>query len=70
MTLLEDKFNKQPANSPFRAKCDVYRESEFTITRRIAEENSDWNLERLRARQIAMAKSATGIWKLSQLESP
>jgi hypothetical protein len=70
MTLLEEKFNKQAGNSSFRAKCDVYRKSEFAITRRIAEENSDWNLERLRTRQKAMAKSATGIWKLSQLESP
>jgi hypothetical protein len=70
MTLLEEKFNKQAGNSSFRAKCDVYRKSEFTITRRIAEENSDWNLERLRTRQKAMAKWATGIWKLSQLESP
>jgi hypothetical protein len=39
----------------------------FLIPKRIAEENADWNPERIAARQDWMAKQATAIFKIVQL---
>jgi hypothetical protein len=45
----------------------VYAKSEFLITQKIAEENSEWTPEHIADRQKWMAKQAKTIWRISQL---
>jgi len=37
------------------------------LTRKIAEDNADWTPERIAARQKALAKLATSVWRIAQL---
>lgn len=67
LTLLSKSANKDLGNKPFAEKKAVYQASSFTITRKVAEDNADWNPERVAARQKGMAILATSIWRVSQL---
>lgn len=67
MTLLQAGPNRNLGNKPFADKCEAYNASEFEITRKVAEENREWNVERIAARQRNMAKQATAIWRIAQL---
>jgi len=67
MTILTKKANSQAANQDFNNKKSIYFDSDFGITKKIGEENSEWNTERIATRQKWMAKQALGIWKISQL---
>jgi hypothetical protein len=48
-------------------KKEKYRESEFSLTQRVANENSEWNPERISEHQKWMARQATAIWRITQL---
>lgn len=65
--MLETSANRDLGNRPFDEKRLIYAESTFELTRRIAEDNSDWTLDRLAERQRWMARQATGIWRIAQL---
>ncbi|HRO43505.1 MAG TPA: DUF262 domain-containing HNH endonuclease family protein [Flavipsychrobacter sp.] len=67
MTLLKTSENRDIGNKPFFKKKETYAQSEFATTKKIAEENSEWNAERLAARQRWMANQATSIWRINQL---
>lgn len=67
MTLLQSSVNRDQGNDDYTAKRPVYAASGFAITRKLAEENAEWNPERLAKRQAWMAKQATAIWQISQL---
>jgi hypothetical protein len=67
LTLLLKGANKDLGNAPFAQKRSAYAGSSFGITRKIAEDNSDWTPERLAARQNWMAHQATAIWRIDQL---
>jgi len=67
MTLLTKAENKTIGNAAFAVKKPVYAQSRFLTTKTIAEENADWNPNRLAARQTAMANQATAIWRIAQL---
>ncbi len=67
LTLLTNSANKRLGNSTYPIKRPVYADSSFQITRKVAEENADWNPERLAARQNWMANQATSIWRIDQL---
>lgn len=67
LTLLSTATNREVGNKNFAAKRDVYRASEFEITRKLAEENAEWNASRIAARQNGMARLATAIWRIDQL---
>lgn len=67
MTLLNKAENKRIANLGFQTKKPVFTESAFELTRKIAEENADWTPERIAARQKALAKLATTVWRVAQL---
>ena len=67
MTLLTTVDNRKIGNAEFSAKRPVYSESDFQITRKLAEENAEWNAERIAARQKGMAKIATAIWRIDSL---
>lgn len=67
MTLMQSGANRDVGNQAYAIKHEVYRQSGFAITRRIAEENADWSPDRIAARQIWMADQATSIWRIAQL---
>lgn len=66
-TLLDSKTNRELGNRSFAEKRIAYESSGFEITRRIAQENHDWNVERLAERQRWLARQATAIWRIGQL---
>jgi hypothetical protein len=68
--MLETKANRELGNRPFDEKRPVYAQSVLDLTRRIAEDNSEWTLDRLAERQRWMARQATGIWRVAQLAHP
>jgi hypothetical protein len=67
LTLLTSAVNRDLGNKSFADKRQVYGASEFAITRQVAEDNAEWNAERIAARQNQMARLATAIWRIDQL---
>jgi hypothetical protein len=67
MTLLQASQNKDIGNAEYEAKKKVYLKSQYGVTRLVAEEYSDWEPQSVAARQNALAKQATAIWRVSQL---
>jgi len=67
MTLLNKGQNRDMGNAEFAIKKPVLAASNFGLTKKLAEDNADWTPERIAARQKAMAKIATGIWRIAQL---
>lgn len=67
MTLLEPAKNRDIANADFSTKRPVYRVSVFVLTRSLADLD-DWTPQELNSRQSWMAKQATGIWRIAQLD--
>ena len=65
MTLLESARNRELGNKGFADKRRVFLESEFAVTRKLAEEFDTWTMDRIRSRQGWMAKQATSIWQVS-----
>ena len=64
LALLNASTNRRIANSPYLEKISAYRESEYTITKQIAElAPEEWNLALIEARQGAMAARAVHIWR-------
>ena len=68
LTLLETDLNRSTGNSPFADKKAVYARSGFTLTQRVGSDNQEWTVDRIAARQRWMAKQATSIWRISQLD--
>ncbi len=67
LTILNKSVNRDLGNSEFEAKKEKYAESEFSLTKRIATENSEWTPERIAEHQKWMARQATAIWRIAQL---
>lgn len=67
MTLLSKKVNKKLSNAGFALKKEVFSESQFELTRKIAEENDEWTSARIAVRQKSLAKLATTVWRVAQL---
>ncbi len=67
LTLLPKGTNRDIGNKPYVVKRPIYEQSQFGITRMIAEDNADWTPERLANRQNWMANQATSIWRIEQL---
>ncbi len=64
MTLLETARNRDLGNSDYAVKRAIYERSEFKITRTVAEYYSDWDEQKIEARQRRLANVAAGIWKI------
>lgn len=64
MTLLATTANRDLGNSGYAEKRSAYQESDFAITRKLAEDFDTWTVEKLRSRQGWMAKQATSIWRI------
>ena len=67
LTLLASSSNRNAGNASYAEKRDVYKKCEFAITKRIAEEHSDWTAESIASRQQWLANQATAIWRLTEL---
>ena len=65
MTLLTSADNRELGNSGYAEKRLAYQESDFAITRKLAEDFDTWTVEKLRSHQAWMARQATGIWRVS-----
>jgi len=63
-TLLTKNENSDIGNKRYLDKKNVYRNSNFIITKKVAEDNNAWNAERITNRQQAMVKWATSVWRL------
>jgi hypothetical protein len=64
MTLLHTGQNRDMGNAAYEDKRPVYRESDFTITRKVAEEFDEWTPEKIESHQDWMARQATSIWRI------
>lgn len=67
MALMETGPNREVGNADYATKRAVYAVSIFSLTRKVAEENADWTSSRIEARQRALAKMATSVWRVAQL---
>ena len=67
MTFMNAGQNRELGNSSFGIKRPVYALSNLQITKKIAEENTLWNADRIAMRQRWLASQATSIWRISQL---
>lgn len=67
MTVMNAAENRELGNSSFEIKRPVYALSSLQITKKIAEENTLWNADRIAMRQRWLANQAISIWKISQL---
>ena len=63
LTLLDASSNRDCGNLPFAKKRDVYRESEFKMTQKLADMN-EWTPKALDDRQRKFAEIAKSIWRL------
>ncbi|MFA4986382.1 MAG: DUF262 domain-containing HNH endonuclease family protein [Candidatus Brocadiia bacterium] len=67
MTLLDSGANRDVGNETWAVKKPVYVASCFGVTKKLGQDNADWNPERLAARQQWMANQAVAIWRVAQL---
>lgn len=65
MTLLETAKNKDIGNKEYAAKRVAYESSQFRLTIQTAENYSEWNRDKVNARQRWMARQACGIWQVN-----
>ncbi|MFA6020925.1 MAG: DUF262 domain-containing HNH endonuclease family protein [Rhodospirillales bacterium] len=67
MTLQQAKQNRDQGNASYSSKRQSLLSSEFAITRKLAEDSSDWTPESVANHQSWMANQATAIWRIAQL---
>lgn len=67
MTLLLSGANRDMGTAEYAAKRASYEQSGFEITRKMAQDNTEWTAERTAAWQSWMADQATSIWRIAQL---
>ena len=65
MTLLAANSNRELGNASFADKLALYRDSEFTITRKIANDYGKWTADTIQRHQLWMAQQAVSIWKIA-----
>jgi len=64
ITLLESGLNRGIGNAGYAAKREAYRESDFQITRDLADTYDTWDEHKVEARQKKLAAVAGSIWKI------
>lgn len=68
MTLLGAVQNREAGSESFPEKLQTYAASPFQITSGIRGDGAEWNGEAILRRQRWMAKAATSIWRIPQLD--
>ena len=64
LTLLTATDNRAAGNAGYRTKRPIYQNSEFAITRKLAEDYDTWTPDKIRARQSWMARQAATLWRI------
>ena len=64
LTLLTAAGNRAVGNAGYCTKRPVYQNSEFAITRKLAEDYDTWTPDKIRSRQAWMARQATTLWRI------
>jgi Protein of unknown function DUF262/Protein of unknown function (DUF1524) len=67
MALLEKSSNQALGNGAYDDKRQALSQSQFALTRQLAEENADWTAERIANRQRQLARMASAVWRVEQL---
>ncbi len=64
LTWLEPALNRRVGNGDFKAKCEAYRSSAYSLSRQLADTAGEsWTPARLDARQRQMARRAVHLWQ-------
>lgn len=64
LCLLDKSSNKKEATSAFSKKMDIYRESDFHITKEVAQKYAEWNRTAIEERQQELALLASERWNV------
>ena len=64
LTLLTATDNRTAENASYWVKRPIYQNSEFAVTRKLAEDYDTWTPGKIRARQSWMARQATTLWRI------
>ena len=64
LTLLTATDNRAAGNAGYSSKLPIYRDSEFAITRKLADDYDTWSPGKIRSRQAWMARQATTTWRI------
>lgn len=67
MTLLQSSDNNDLGTKEYAQKRQVYENSNFELTKRLANQNQEWTPEKIVAWQTWMASQATAVWRMDQL---
>lgn len=67
MTLLQTATNRDVGIEPYTEKRLEYQNSNFDLTKKLAEQNSEWSPQQIFSWQKWMAKQASAIWRIDQL---
>ncbi len=54
-------------NAEYPDKRRAYAESAYRTTQNVAEQHAEWSPDRIESRQAALARVATGVWRIAQL---
>lgn len=65
MTLMEAAENRDLGNAGYPAKREVFQESTFAMTRKIAEDYANWNSDKIVSRQNWLARQITSLWRIN-----
>ncbi|HZV12992.1 MAG TPA: HNH endonuclease family protein, partial [Candidatus Kapabacteria bacterium] len=65
LCILEKNLNQKIENKVYSIKKPVLEKSSVKLTIRIAEENSEWNEDKISKRQSWLAKQAKSIWVIN-----
>ena len=65
MTPLESKPNRQIGNASYTQKRAAFEESDFQMTKAIAQHYDTWDEQKIESRQKQLAKVAASIWRIN-----
>ncbi len=68
LVLLSRGQNRTLGSADYATKQAAYRESGFRTTIRLAQDHDAWTPDAIAARQRAMARTATAVWRIPQLD--
>ena len=63
LTLLEPSLNREASNKSFEEKLEIYKKSQYNMTKEIPERWTQFGLDEIRVRQQEFANLATSIWR-------